>query len=156
MAQLADQSLPTPEDLGSNLAIGNFDEENWFDVNWCKDENKGEENWNIWFKSLFFFKKNGHFFVKFSSLFRHNLNIIWKKRRYCACHLNPGRRIVGADGSTELVWPLFQVTVTVANTQCFIFQSREYCTVDILFYVLDSAALLILNDDNIFTSLVKS
>ena len=53
-------------------------------------------------KSVFLNVANlGLFFALFSS-FSHNSNINWKELWYCSWDSNPSRRMVGADGSTEL------------------------------------------------------
>ena len=57
---------------------------------------------------LHFFKKSGPIpasFCLFSSFSCYNFNTNWKKHRWCAWDLNPGRRMVGADETTELWRP---------------------------------------------------
>ena len=44
-------------------------------------------------------------FCSFSSYSHHNSITNRKKRRCYAWDLNPGRKMVSADGSTELLWP---------------------------------------------------
>ena len=47
-------------------------------------------------------------FVLFLFFSHYNFNTNWKKHRWCAWDLNPGRRMIGADETTEL-WRLPQL-----------------------------------------------
>ena len=53
------------------------------------------------YRLFFSFFSNSNSNAKYT----YNLNYVnWKKRRCCAWVSNPGRRIIGADDSTELWW----------------------------------------------------